>query len=599
MSTEVGSIHYDLNLDTSKFQNQADNVGKKLSTVGKAVAVGMVAAGAAAVAFGVSAVKAYNEAEVAQKQLEHAVIDVSHATKEQLAQTSKLADELERKGVLDGDNIKMGLAQLSTFGLSNKAVQGLGGSLADLAVNQFGVNASGEQLSQTANMIAKALNGQFGVLEKSGIRFTEAQKSIIQFGTEEQKVKAINEGFAQNLKFTNEVAKNTAAGGMARLKVAVGNMQEKFGELLSKSIGPFIVKMSEVLSKVDWDKIIDTIKLFFQSFKAGDNLSEAPGIMNTIGAVAEKLRVIFNNAFTVIKQAIDFLMPSLMALWNRLETQLIPTLMRLWQQVIVPLAPAVGVVLVGALWVAINVLNVVWNVVYKVINIFITLFTFVTVTLPNGISTAFTWIVAKANWLRDNFWSVVGQVVGFFATLPIKLPFLVAGAIYKIIGFIWSINWGSVFSGIWSGMRWVWDRVWDTVIGVWWRIKGINWGDLAWSIGKGFVNAIIGIIEGALRGALRGLPGNVESKINFPRFARGTGYAPGGMALVGERGPELVNLPRGSQVFSNNDSKQMTGVGGGVNINIGEIHNEQDESYVMRRIDRNFNLAGYGISPIL
>ena len=31
-------------------------------------------------------------------------------------------------------------------------------------------------------------------------------------------------------------------------------------------------------------------------------------------------------------------------------------------------------------------------------------------------------------------------------------------------------------------------------------------------------------------------------------FAVGTNYAPGGMALVGERGPELINLPKGSQV---------------------------------------------------
>ena len=29
----------------------------------------------------------------------------------------------------------------------------------------------------------------------------------------------------------------------------------------------------------------------------------------------------------------------------------------------------------------------------------------------------------------------------------------------------------------------------------------------------------------------------------------GTLSAPGGWAMVGERGPELVNLPRGSQVF--------------------------------------------------
>jgi hypothetical protein len=36
-----------------------------------------------------------------------------------------------------------------------------------------------------------------------------------------------------------------------------------------------------------------------------------------------------------------------------------------------------------------------------------------------------------------------------------------------------------------------------------------------------------------------------------PLYADGTDSAPGGLAIVGERGPELVNLPRGSQVIPN------------------------------------------------
>ncbi|WP_311272174.1 MULTISPECIES: hypothetical protein [unclassified Rhizobium] len=43
-------------------------------------------------------------------------------------------------------------------------------------------------------------------------------------------------------------------------------------------------------------------------------------------------------------------------------------------------------------------------------------------------------------------------------------------------------------------------------------------------------------------------------------FANGTNYAPGGMAIVGERGPELVDLPQGSKVFSNGKSNQMLGM---------------------------------------
>lgn len=47
--------------------------------------------------------------------------------------------------------------------------------------------------------------------------------------------------------------------------------------------------------------------------------------------------------------------------------------------------------------------------------------------------------------------------------------------------------------------------------------------------------------------------------LGVPGFANGTNFAPGGLAVVGERGPELVNLPRGSQVIPNHQTSQMMG----------------------------------------
>jgi TP901 family phage tail tape measure protein len=38
---------------------------------------------------------------------------------------------------------------------------------------------------------------------------------------------------------------------------------------------------------------------------------------------------------------------------------------------------------------------------------------------------------------------------------------------------------------------------------------------------------------------------------NFMSFANGTNYAPGGWSMVGEKGPELLNLPGGSKIFPN------------------------------------------------
>lgn len=71
----------------------------------------------------------------------------------------------------------------------------------------------------------------------------------------------------------------------------------------------------------------------------------------------------------------------------------------------------------------------------------------------------------------------------------------------------------------------------------------------------------------------------------LPEFANGTNYAPGGLAMVGERGPELVNLPRGSQVVPNH----KMGGGNGVvevvlvtadNVTIGEVRQISGETSV-------------------
>lgn len=42
-----------------------------------------------------------------------------------------------------------------------------------------------------------------------------------------------------------------------------------------------------------------------------------------------------------------------------------------------------------------------------------------------------------------------------------------------------------------------------------------------------------------------------------PAFASGTSFAPGGVALVGEEGPELVNVPRGSRVYPAPQTRSM------------------------------------------
>lgn len=69
---------------------------------------------------------------------------------------------------------------------------------------------------------------------------------------------------------------------------------------------------------------------------------------------------------------------------------------------------------------------------------------------------------------------------------------------------------------------------------------------------------LFGGSSGSSGNPLNVLSGSALSDL-FDGFASGTSSAPGGLAIVGERGPELVNLPRGSQVIPNN---QLGSVGG-------------------------------------
>jgi hypothetical protein len=71
-------------------------------------------------------------------------------------------------------------------------------------------------------------------------------------------------------------------------------------------------------------------------------------------------------------------------------------------------------------------------------------------------------------------------------------------------------------------------------------------GDVAKNV---FRQLIADVLSQEIRRAGAGL---FEAALGIiPHFASGTPFAPGGLSLVGERGPELVNLPRGAAVLPN------------------------------------------------
>jgi len=102
------------------------------------------------------------------------------------------------------------------------------------------------------------------------------------------------------------------------------------------------------------------------------------------------------------------------------------------------------------------------------------------------------------------------------------------------------------------------------------------------SLGGDIGNSIQGLFSGIdhATGAVSGLKaigsaiiGGLSAIGGFLAYDSGTNFHPGGMALVGESGPELVNLPRGSSVLSSGPTQQfLQGGGSGASVHIEHFH---------------------------
>jgi len=117
-------------------------------------------------------------------------------------------------------------------------------------------------------------------------------------------------------------------------------------------------------------------------------------------------------------------------------------------------------------------------------------------------------------------------------------------------------------------------------------ISGAKLGGTAGSIVPG-AGTVGGALIGGIGGALIG--GGVGSVVQG--FASGGTVGKGGLFMVGERGPELVNLPAGSAVYNNQQTRSMMGgntINVSVNGRVGASDAELDD--IAKKIGRKINL---------
>jgi len=185
-------------------------------------------------------------------------------------------------------------------------------------------------------------------------------------------------------------------------------------------------------------------------------------------------------------------------------------------------------------------------------------------TLPERV-TAF--VTATATAMVATIGAGIDTTIQFFIDLP-------ANAAGALDSFLVTIEaWGS--------------SIYQSVVN--WVMQIPNAISDAISSAGSIVSNLIGSVSGSFQAG--------EQAGSFPAYASGTDFHPGGMALVGENGPELLNLPRGSQVTTNSRTQSLlsslTGSGstGGISVSYSPqyiIQGNADENTLKAATDQSY-----------
>ena len=547
----------------------------------------------------------------AEKRLETTIMNVKGATLEGVAAIKNYAAELQGVTTVGDEVTIQGASQLATFQLQSDTIKTLLPSLQDLAVAQYGTAVSGDQMQQMANLMGKVMSGNVSSLSRYGVVMNDTQKKILKTGSESQKAAMLVEVLGQNFGGLAQAMVNTPAGRVQQLKNAWSDMQEVIGAKLYPIITNVLTYLTDKIPSIQSaiggavNSVIPILSTVWEGIKqgaktAGDMISLvkdnwswlAPVIGGVVGAIAAYKTAVaiatgvqwaMNAAMTanpvgIIVVAIGALIGGLVVLYNKCEG---------FRNVV---NAAFGAISTAAKYVWENI-KIVWSAVSP-------FFT----KIWEGIKAAVSVLKVHLIGMFKTAWEIIkfcwGNVINFFKTIweTIKGIF---SAVKSVLSGDWQgawdaikgivDTWGAFFSGVWEGIKNVFGSVGDwfgsvftsawemvknafsSVIGffqgIWDTIKnmftsiGTTIADGISGAFKSVINAVIKFAGGLINNFIRGInwaidkinniPGVNISKlaeISLPMLAKGGIIRRDGDVIVGERGPEMLSLPRGAQV---------------------------------------------------
>lgn len=637
----------------NRFLGIANSIGKlgiKLAGLSSFLSVGAITAYAnKAIASAESEIEVQTKLGAILQNVESIKARGPDGYKEAQAALNDYAAGLSKVGVVGKGVILNGMQQLATFQLNEQQISMLSDGMADLLVQQKGLNATGEDAVGIANMIGKAMGGNASALSRVGITMSETEAEMIKNGDAMQRASVIANVLKNNVGGVNKAMAETDIGKQKKAQMQYGAMAKDLGMLLlpikTKFIGVFAeilpivrTKMKGIFEQVA--SVMDGMTTWFAA--NGDALANGLSKALEIAVMAFKA---LGEAVAFFGKYADYIIPILSGIVAGFVAFNVITKVVTWFKLIktamqgaqvgmaafnaVMAANPIVLVAIGiaALVALIVALVMHWDevkaavisfgqycgaVIEKVKQWFVDLGLAIEQYVSNAIESVIQWFVDLGTAIT----TAVSDAINWFASLGQAISDAIMTGINAVFGFVnimyeaaaEAVN-GFIeqFSGVVDGIAQIFQGITDFITGV---FTG-NW-DQAISglvgIFTGYfetIKSIADIILGSISEKISTIGDGLSKVKNFvfgggddeKHNATGTSYWQGGSTYVNEnnRGEGII-LPSGSEIIPHDETvKRAASRNSGVQVNItiqgNVIGNEQFMDECGRYITDKVRLA--------
>lgn len=510
-----------------------------------------------------------------------------------------VASELQGIGVIGDEVTLAGMQQLATFQLSEKAISKLAPGMTDLLAQQKGLNATQEDAVGIGNLIGKVMTGQVGALSRVGITFDKVQEKALKVGTAEEKAAVLAEVLQQNVGGVNKALAEQDQGKIQQVANAYGDMKEEVGKVvlgIKSKLASAVMENIPLLQELGTSLMsgLDSftkkgLPVVSKGLKAIIPMVQSS--FSKVGAIAKYLMPIGKQVFKGFIQGAKNMKPVLEGIMNgfaplipqmsSFATGIIATMVQM-NEAVAPVIASIVNTIIGILPVLIPVLSNVMNTVSSII----TGAAPIIEGMVQGVGTVVQTLAPIFSTIFSEIGDKVGSVIGFVSE---RMGFIqeVISTTAPLIGGVISTAWGvispvldiliSTFKILFSVVQRIFPGIQKTIETVWNVVKPLVEG----------IGSVMGKIAGWFGDVADAVTssGADSSGTEIGHNAKGDNNWKGGLTWVGEQGPELVNLPKGSRILPN---KESISVVSGLNNSSG-----------MRNIRGGGNLSGNENSAIV